>query len=171
MLGERLFLQLQQWTNFSKWGDFVKELEFKNKLRKLLKEDNLSIMSMSIIGVFCAYDKYFVPWLYEMSQKHNIDVSKYRGSGDLFQEIKRIYEVDKKIMYLVDEECYTIDEGIYIGIPLEMFDDGMSIKRMKIEVYNELEKMNLINYRIGNKENLDCVRLFNDIVIFEEGTL
>lgn len=149
----------------------MKELEFKNKLRKLLKEDRMAVMSITMVGVFCAYDKYFVPWLYEMSQKHNIDVSKYKGSGDLFQEIKRINDVDKNIMYLVDEECYTIDEGIYVGIPLEMFDEGKSIKRMKIEVYNELEKMNLINYRINENENLDCVRIFNDIVIFEEGTL
>lgn len=129
-------------------------------------KDKYNYAAMTVIGIICEYEKYFLDWLFTMASENNLDPEKEESDWVLFEKIKKLNNVKEDMIFMVGDESIITSEGkCFVGVPLDFYDERYSLKRMKIETFNVLLKMKLI---FEDEADLDWITVFSDVLFFEK---
>jgi hypothetical protein len=148
----------------------LKKIDIKkefNQLRSnfLKKHRKGVVVPLTMIGTFCDWDNYFLPWLLDECEKEKIDVSKSDPCGldNAFTELRKKKNTreltwfdDSKMLFLNKNQCF-------VGTTMDRIPEINSIKRAKIDVREDLEKINFLE----KEDSPDMVILYEDVVILE----
>jgi hypothetical protein len=130
--------------------------------------EGYDIFPYTLIGVKCNWENVFVDWLVDKSIEENIDPDKEPCPHTLFKKIAKLKDVELPLsLFVYWEGIYTEDDGCIVGVCIDAFDERKSIKRMKIEVFNDLVKIGLLN----DRDKLDWIRLHTDMIIYDKKIL
>jgi hypothetical protein len=129
------------------------------------KEKTGSLIPITVVGTVTKFDEYFLDWLVDESNKNQIQFNENTHPEVLFESLKKIKGSHEHLFYVSGYEMALLDkEYVFIGMNISHFDENFSLKRIKIEVYNELLKLNYLN----RDDDLDFLHIISDILIFDD---
>jgi hypothetical protein len=97
--------------------------------------------------------------------ENGIDYSKNQHLEILFEALKKKKMSDEHLFYVTGYELAIIPKDlVFVGMNLCQLDENLSIKRMKIDVYNELIKINYLE----RSDSLEYVCITPDMMIFDD---
>ena len=124
------------------------------KLEKWKEKNNIDLIPIKLIGTVCSLSEYFLPWIYTTGKECGLDVEKMDLS-DVFNGVNEKRNGNKELLYILDEQCDVLeDDEVLIGIEFSQFNECMSLKRMKIEVFETLKNMDFFDTNEDNEADL-----------------
>lgn len=120
-----------------------------------------------IVGFICDVDKYFIEWLCFMCEEFNIDVDNDNFSmWNAFREICEKKKINTELFYFTGIESIVLNEDeCVVGVLLDSVDERLSLKRIKIDVYNILVDIDFIS---PEDTTLEMIDIFNDIIWYNK---
>lgn len=145
-----------------------KKLSFKEKYKRLIDKENVELYPINIMGIPVHFKNYFMPWIAEMVKKFSSDLDGIPSEELLFKILEK-YDVQNEIFIFRGTSLLNAsDDFVYIGKLIEDFNEATSLKRMRIEMYNCFEKINLINYDLDSTLDPNYISLITDFIYNEQ---
>jgi len=129
--------------------------------------DSVEFHPVVMIGVACEFEEVFFPWIESSCDALNINIEKETDYVETFLKIQRIANTKFEYVFISGVEClYMSDKVCFVGIGVQEFPESSSIKRLKIDLYEDFEKMNLVSSDMGG---LELINFWADLLIIEKG--
>lgn len=133
--------------------------------KKFILNKGYEIQPVVLLGIKCSFDNLFIDWLIDESDNQNIDLKKEKCPCCTLSKIAVLKSVDLPIALLNSSEVIYLDnDDCIIGVNLIEFDERKSLKRMRIEVYDALVKLGIMN----DNDKLDWINLYTDMLIYNK---
>lgn len=140
------------------------------KFEKWQDNNNIKTVPIKMIGTICNIDTYFLPWVFSIGKECGLDVKKI-GLSDTFNGILEKKNVKIDLLYILDDQCCELEyNDVLIGMDLCQFDEHMSVKRMRMEIFETLKKIEFFQDSDGTFESdlFDNVGIISSIIVEEK---
>jgi len=137
-------------------------MDIKKKIREYYTKDYTR--PINFMGIKMNIDKDFLDWFIITSEIMYKNLNK-SDVQDVIDFLIEKYDLNKNYIFIPGEDCsYSFPNECYIGIQLRHLKENFSIKRLKIDMYNDFVKMGLIS----RDRKLDCIKIYCDSIFLED---
>lgn len=119
---------------------------------------------ISLMGVCVSVSDVFLPWVGDFALKNgiNIDEIEFLDFDDLFFTMQKKYKTIFSYEFFSGSETIFMPEDMLIlGVHFNIIPDIKSIKRVRIEIYDDLKRMQLFD----DDAELEIIQNYSDIYI------
>lgn len=134
--------------------------------KQLNELESVEFVPFVLLGIACSYEKYFLPWLKESCESLNIDILKEEDFEITLAKISRILKTKHEFIMLTGEDCFVSNRDLcMIGIEVDNIPENNSLKRVKIDLYEDLVSMNILN---EENDELRNITFWSDVLIMDK---
>ena len=124
--------------------------------------DDYVFENIITFGIACSIENIFTPWVSACCESLNIDFLK-ETPYSAFYKVSKLLDMKEYEIFFGDELVNRDNDYCVIGIPLKLLPENHSIKRMKIEIMDDLQRVGMIDETV---EDLKYINFNADVVFF-----
>lgn len=122
-----------------------------------MNKKELEKIPVGIVGV-CVDKDYFFAILDKQLDLHK---NELKEDEFIFDFLVKKYNCNENLTFLMGDICFSIDDNeMYICIPLIKVNENYSIKRIKIDLFNDLVNMGFVEYG----DDVNIISIINEII-------